>query len=304
MDAVKPSSPSPFHSGFIAVVGRPNVGKSTLVNALVGEKIAIVSNKPQTTRSRIMGVVSSPEWQMVFLDTPGIHTPRTRLGDYMMKSVREALDGIDAILLLLDATHVGPHDRTIVQEMADKGLPLFIALNKIDLIQKDTLLSLMESLSQTSCQGLIPISALTSDGLPQLKEALVKVLPEGPRYFPEDMMTDQPERVICAELIREKALRHLREEVPHGIGVEIMGIQKVRDDLTEIHATIYCERDSHKGMIIGKGGTMLQRIGSEARREIETMLDTHVNLKLWVKIRTDWRNRLEDLRTLGYEDRQ
>ena len=304
MEHTEKTAAASHRSGFIAVVGRPNVGKSTLVNALVGEKIAIVSDKPQTTRSRIMGVVSDPSWQMVFLDTPGIHTPHTRLGEYMMKTVRDAMDGIDAILLVLDATFVGDKDRAVVRDMAAKRVPLFIALNKIDLMQKENLLSLMASLSEVQCNGLIPISALTGDGLSQLKDALIQVLPEGPRYFPDDMITDQPERVICAELIREKALHYLREEVPHGIGVEIMGIEKVRADLTEIHATIYCERDTHKGIIIGKQGTMLQRIGTAARREIETLLDTHVNLKLWVKVRIDWRNRLEDLRNLGYESGQ
>ncbi len=293
----------PFHSGFVTIVGRPNVGKSTLMNALVGEKVAIVSNRPQTTRNRIMGVATRPDWQMVFLDTPGIHNPRTRLGEYMMQSVKEAMDGMDVILVLADATQVGEHDRQIIRDMAGKKVPRLLALNKIDLLPKEKLLSLIAEFSQLGYDGIIPISAKTGDGLPELTEALVKGLPEGPKYFPDDMMTDQPERLICAEMIREKALLHLRDEVPHGIGVEMMAMNKENDHFMEIHATIYCERDAHKGIIIGKHGAMLQLIGSEARADIEQLLGMHVNLKLWVKVRPDWRNRMDDLRTLGYESK-
>ncbi len=293
----------PFHSGFVTIVGRPNVGKSTLMNALVGEKVAIVSNRPQTTRNRIMGVATRPDWQMVFLDTPGIHNPRTRLGEYMMQSVKEAMDGMDVILVLTDATQVGEHDRQIIRDMAGKKVPKLLALNKIDLLPKEKLLGLIAEFSQLGYDGIIPISAKTGDGLPELTEALVKGLPEGPKYFPDDMMTDQPERLICAEMIREKALLHLRDEVPHGIGVEMMAMNKENDHFMEIHATIYCERDAHKGIIIGKHGAMLQLIGSEARADIEQLLGMHVNLKLWVKVRPDWRNRMDDLRTLGYESK-
>ena len=292
-----------YRSGFITIVGRPNVGKSTLMNALVGEKVAIVSNRPQTTRNRIMGVMSRPGWQMVFLDTPGIHNPRTKLGEYMMQSVREAMDGMDGVLVLVDATQVGEHDRKIVADMASKKVPKVLALNKIDLIAPEKLLELMASFAELGYSAIVPISAKTGDGLEALTEALVKGLPEGPQYFPEDMMTDQPERLICAEMIREKALLHLRDEVPHGIGVEMMAMTKESDDFMEIHATIYCERDAHKGIIIGKRGSMLQIIGSEARKDIEQLLGMHVNLKLWVKVRPDWRNRMEDLRNLGYDSR-
>lgn len=293
----------PYHSGFITIVGRPNVGKSTLMNALVGEKVAIVSNRPQTTRNRIMGVMTRQDCQIVFLDTPGIHHPRTRLGEYMMQSVRDAMDGMDGMLVLVDATQVGEQDRRIVSEMGEKKVPKVLALNKIDLMPKEKLLTLMATFADCGYDAIIPISARDGDGLEELARALIASLPEGPQYFPEDMMTDQPERQICAEMIREKALLHLRDEVPHGIGVEMMAMNKESDDFMEIHATIYCERDAHKGIIIGKHGAMLQLIGSEARKDIEQLLGMHVNLKLWVKVRPDWRNRMDDLRTLGYENK-
>lgn len=292
-----------FRSGFVTIVGRPNVGKSTLMNALVGEKVAIVSNRPQTTRNRIMGVMTREDCQMVFLDTPGIHTPRTKLGSYMMQSVREAMDGMDSMLVLVDATQVGEHDRAIIREMAGKKVPKVLLLNKIDLLQPEKLLALIASFAEEGYDAIIPISARTGDGLEELTRVMISMLPYGPKYFPDDMMTDQPERQIVAEMIREKALLHLRDEVPHGIGVEIMGMNKESEDFMEIHATIYCERDAHKGIIIGKRGAMLQQIGTEARQDIENLLGLHVNLKLWVKVRPDWRNRMDDLRTLGYESK-
>lgn len=290
-----------FHSGFIAIVGRPNVGKSTLMNAFVGEKVAIVSDKPQTTRNRIMGVATGAEWQMVFLDTPGLHTPRTKLGEYMMKSANDALDGIDALLVMIDGSACGPQDRQIVERMAQIKSPKALVINKVDLMTPQTLAPLLASLNIDGYDEIIPISARRGDSMDKLKETLIGFLPEGPKYFPDDMITDQPERLLCAEIIREKALRNLRDEVPHGIGVEMQRIEKLSDNLTEIHATIYCERESHKRIIIGKQGTMLGRIGSQAREDIEKLLGTHVSLKLWVKIREDWRNRNDDLRTLGYE---
>lgn len=292
----------PFHSGFVAIVGRPNVGKSTLMNALVGEKVAIVSNRPQTTRNRIMGIKTTEDWQLVFLDTPGLHTPRTRLGEYMIRAAKDAMDGMDALVVMVDATAVGPHDRSIARDMAGKRVPKFLVLNKIDLMRKENLLALIQSFMDAGYDAIIPISAQTRDGVEELQKALLKVMPEGPKYFPDDMMTDQPERILCAELIREKALRSLREEVPHGIGVEMMGMQKLNDSFMEIDATIYCERDAHKRIIIGKQGNMLQKIGSEARQDIEKLLGLHVNLKLFVKVREGWRDKLEDLRTLGYEN--
>ncbi|MEG0492035.1 MAG: GTPase Era [Clostridia bacterium] len=293
-----------FHSGFIAIMGRPNVGKSTLMNAMVGEKVAIVSDRPQTTRNRIIGVSTQEGSQLVFLDTPGLHTPRNRLGEFMMQSAKDALQGIDALIAMVDATAVGKQDRAIVEDMSRHNVKKVLVLNKIDLLAKESLLSLIGSFAQAGYDDIMPISASTGDGVAELKELLIRYMPEGPQYFPPDAITDQPERVICGELIREKALLHLTEEVPHGIGVEMMAMNKLSDNLMEIHATIYCERAAHKGIIIGKQGSMLKRIGQEARMDIETLLGIHVNLQLWVKVRENWRNRMDDLRTLGYEDKQ
>jgi GTP-binding protein Era len=292
---------SAFRSGFVAIVGRPNVGKSTLMNALVGEKVAIVSDRPQTTRNRIMGVLSEPGDQIVFLDTPGLHTPRNKLGEYMVRSARDALDGIDALLVMADATHIGDQDRRIIAEMAHKAVPRVLALNKIDLLGEDRILAALAGFAEAGYDHIVPISAAAGRGLEALLRVLRGALPPGPRYFPEDMVTDQPERVVCAEIIREKALQRLRDEVPHGIGVEMMSMKPLSDDLMEIHATIYCERPSHKGIIIGKQGAMLGAIGSAARMEIEGLLGMRLALKLWVKVRENWRNRADDLRTLGYE---
>ena len=295
------SPEKPFRSGFVTIIGRPNVGKSSMMNAMIGEKISIVSSKPQTTRSRIMGVLSDPLFQIVFLDTPGIHNPRTRLGEYMMNSVRDSMDGTDALLLIMDATHITDHDLSITEELKNKKIPAVLALNKIDLIRPDAVLKATALVSEIGFDDIVPVSAKTGSGLDVLVSCLQKYLPSGPKYFPDDMITDQPERILCSEIIREKALRNLRDEVPHGIGVEILKIETLSEQLTEINATIYCERDSHKRIIIGKQGAMLRKIGSEARADIEKLLNTHVNLKLWVKIRTDWRNNISDLKNLGYE---
>ena len=290
-----------FHSGFIPIVGRPNVGKSSIMNALIGEKIAIVSNRPQTTRNRIMGVVTTGHSQFVFLDTPGIHDPRTKLGEYMMHSVRDAMEGMDCILMVIDVTSVREKDLEIARSLQEKKVPRLLAINKIDLVKPESILQVTAQFAEMGFDEILPVSAVNGEGLSQLSDCLAARLPEGPKYFPEDMVTDQPERLLCAEIIREKALRHLRDEVPHGIGVEMMQIETVSEELTEMHATIYCEKDSHKRIIIGKQGSMLKTIGSEARGDIEALMGTHVNLKLWVKIRPDWRDNLSDLRTLGYE---
>ena len=291
-----------FLSGFAAIVGRPNVGKSTMMNAMVGEKVAIVSNRPQTTRNRIMGVATEKDNQIVFLDTPGLHKPRTKLGEYMVKSVEGAMDGIDVLLVLVDVSDVGPQDRAIVEEMSARKVKKILVLNKTDIVEEAKLMATIQSFSTEKYDAIVPISAKTGRNMQELRKLIVSFLPEGPKYFPDDMMTDQPERLICAEIIREKALLHLREEVPHGVGVEMMRIQKLSDNMTEIHATIYCERASHKGIIIGKQGSMLRTIGAESRRDIENLLGTRINLQLWVKVREDWRNRMDDLRTLGYEE--
>lgn len=292
----------PFRSGFITVVGKPNVGKSTLVNRLVGEKVAIVSPKPQTTRNSIIGVVTNQQerWQMVFVDTPGIHTPRTRLGDSMEKSIYDALQGMDILIIMLDATNVGKPDRAIVDTMKNRKQPKFLLINKVDLVHPQQLLPMIASFADDGFDSIIPISARTGEGLDALKTVIISHLPLGPMYYPDDMWTDQTERQICAELIREKALLNLREEIPHGVGVEVLAIENAREGLADIHANIYCERDSHKPIIIGKGGAMLSRIGSQARSEIELLLGTQVNLQLWVKVRPGWRDNLNDLRTLGY----
>ncbi len=291
---------TPHRSGFIAIVGRPNVGKSTLLNGLLGEKLAIVSSKPQTTRNRIMGVLTGENWQAVFLDTPGIHTPHNRLGEYMMQTVRESLQGIDALVVVVDAAKIGESDRKLVEEMSGQGVYKILVLNKIDLLPKQKLLGIIQVFSQAGYDEIVPISALTGDGTELLKKVIVTALPAGPKYFPDDTLTDQPERFICAEMIREKALHLLKDEVPHGIGIEVLGMEKISPRLTEINATIYCERPSHKGIVIGKQGAMLRQIGSESRADIEALLNTHVNLKLWVKVRPDWRNHPGDLKTLGY----
>ncbi len=291
----------PFFSGFVTLVGLPNVGKSSLMNAIIGEKIAIVSNRPQTTRNRIMGVFTEDNHQLVFLDTPGIHNPRSKLGEFMMQSVYGAIDGTDCLLMLVDVTHITEKDLTIAKELSGNKVPRILALNKIDLVHPNLLLTETSRFSDYGFSDIVPVSAKTKDGISELIKVLLKYLPEGPKFFPDDMITDQPERNICSEIIREKALRHLRDEVPHGIGVEMMGITQLSDHLTEIHATIYCEKDAHKGIIIGHHGAMLQTIGTEAREDIEKLLDTHVNLKLWVKVRKDWRNNDSDLKNLGYE---
>ena len=292
---------SAFHSGFAAIVGRPNVGKSTLLNTLVGEKVAIVSNKPQTTRNRIMGVCSGNDWQIVFLDTPGRHKPHTKLGEYMMKTVSEALNGIDVLLVMVDIGDRSNRDQNIVEEMKSIPVKKILVLSKTDTVPEEEIFSALKIYDSNGYDAVIPISAKSGQGIKELLNFLVKGLPVGPKYFPDDMMTDQPERVLCSEIIREKALLHLKDEVPHGIGVEIIQIKKRSDSLTDIHATIYCEKEGHKGIIIGKHGMMLQRIGQESRNDIEKLMGTKVNLQLWIKVREDWRNRNSDLKVLGYE---
>ena len=291
-----------FRSGFVAIMGRPNVGKSSLLNRFVGEHVAIVSNHPQTTRNKLLGVATGEDWQIVFVDTPGIHKPRTRLGEYMMKSAEDAREGVDAVLAVVDAQRIGDGDRAVLADLSRMSCPKFLAVNKIDLVTPEKLMPQLATLNDCGFDNIASVSARTGKNVDELLRLLIDAMPEGPKYFPDDMITDQPERVMCAEIIREKALRNLRDEIPHGVGVEMLQIKKVSDTLTEIHANVYCERASHKSIIIGKQGAMLSKIGSEARADIERLLDTKVMLKLWVKVREGWRNRDSDLRALGYED--
>ena len=291
-----------FHSGFVAILGRPNVGKSSLMNRFVGEKVAIVSNHPQTTRSKLLGVATGEDWQIVFVDTPGLHRPRTRLGEYMMKSAADAREGVDAVLVVVDGQHIGAGDRAVIDDVAQMKCPKFLAVNKTDLVTPEQLMPQLATLNDCGFDTIVSVSAKRGDNVDDLLRLLVAAMPEGPKYFPDDMITDQPERVMCAEIIREKALNSLRDEIPHGVGVEMLEIKKVSPTLTEIHANLYCERASHKSIIIGKQGAMLGRIGSQARVDIERLLGTKVMLQLWVKVREGWRNRASDLRTLGYED--
>ena len=291
-----------FRSGFVAILGRPNVGKSSIMNRIVGEKVAIVSNHPQTTRSKLLGVATGPDWQIVFVDTPGLHKPRTKLGEYMMKSASDAREGVDAVLAVVDGQRIGGGDRAVLSDIQSMNCPRFLAVNKIDIVPPEKLMPQLAELNEFHFDQIFSVSARTGENIDLLIHKLIEAMPEGPKYFPDDMITDQPERVMCAEIIREKALNNLRDEIPHGVGVEMLQIKKVSDSLTEIHANVYCEKESHKSIIIGKQGAMLGRIGSQARVDIERLLGTKVMLKLWVKVRLDWRNRVGDLRTLGYED--
>lgn len=293
-----------FQSGFIAIIGRPNVGKSTLLNKLTGEKIAIVSNKPQTTRNKIMGILTSTDYQMVFLDTPGLHKPTNKLGEFMVKETYTALKEVDLVLFMVDGyAGIGSGDQLIMSQLKDINTPIVLLVNKIDRVSKDNILKQLSLLNAfTQVAEIIPISAFTGEGLETLIKIMSSYLQPGPKYFPDDMMTDQPERVIVAEFIREKALELLEDEIPHGIGVEIMSMHmREEKQIIDIQAVIYCEKNSHKGIIIGKQGKMLKEIGIRARIDIEEILGSKVYLELWVKVKDDWRNSKGVLRTLGYE---
>ena len=295
-----------YRSGFITIIGSPNVGKSTLMNLLVGQKISIVSERAQTTRNRIAGVVTRKSYQMVFLDTPGVTGAKNRLGEYMLRVAYESLKEVECILFMLDASKgVREMDEALIENLRQRAgeTPVVAAINKTDLSTFDGVETIRERLEKESfIKSIIPISAETGRNVDRLEKELASYLVEGPQYYPEDMVTDQPMRVITAEIIREKALKSLRQEIPHGIGVEIERIQLRDDGINDISAVIYCERDSHKGIIIGNKGSMLKRIGSAARPEIETLFGTKVNLQLWVKVRPDWRNSANALRELGYND--
>ena len=293
-----------YRSGFVSIVGCPNVGKSTLLNKIIGQKIAIVTDRAQTTRNKITGVLSRPGYQIVFLDTPGVTNPKNKLGEYMQKVTWDAMNEVEAILFMADAEQgVRERDAALLDRLSSAKAPVIAFVNKCDVCSKGQIDEAVAALEQRSfIKAVLHGSANTGEGLEQLETELRACMGVGPQYFPEDMVTDQPERIICAELIREKALLLLREEVPHGVGVAVDKMERREDrDMMDVYATIYCERESHKGIIIGKGGSMLKRIGQESRKDIEWMLGTSVNLQLWVKIKEDWRNRQGMLHELGYE---
>jgi len=293
-----------FKSGFVALVGRPNAGKSTLLNKLIGQKIAIISDKPQTTRNRIAGVLTKEDFQVVFLDTPGIHKPQDQLGKVMVNTSLDTLREVDVIYYLIDATvPFGGGEAFIIEKLQKVTTPIFLLLNKIDQINKPELLPLIDFYQQKgSWAGIIPISALKGENLVSLLDSTVSLLPEGPQYYPEDDITDQPERMIAAELIREKILLTTREEIPHSVAVVIDLMEERSDNLLYLGATVYVERDSQKAIIIGKKGEMLKKIGSLARIELEGLLGNHVFLELWVKVKANWRNNRQSIRVLGYEN--
>ena len=292
-----------FKSGFATVVGRPNVGKSTLINELVGQKISIVSNKPQTTRNQITAVYQDEESQIVFVDTPGVHKPKNKLGNFMVNAAFSALDDMDLVLFMIDATKSGDEEDLLKKLRASRSAVILV-INKVDLVPKEKLLPLIEKYSDLcNFEAVIPISALKRDGVDELVAVMKKFLPYGPRYFPEDMVTDQSERQIAAELIREKVLRFLSQEVPHGVAVEVEAM-KTEGNLCRINAVIYTEKSSHKMILIGKNGAMMKKIGTSARRELERFLDCKVHLELWVKVKEDWRNNDYLIKNFGYEEQK
>ena len=290
-------------SGFVAVIGRPNVGKSTLINSLIGQKIAIMSDKPQTTRNRILCVLTQPDAQMVFLDTPGVHKPLHKLGEYMAHTVENTLKEIDAILFVVDATEkMGAGERFILERLAATRRPVVLVVNKLDLIDRETVLPIIDGYrKQYDFAGVVPISAKEKENLEALLGEVKKYLPEGPAYYPEDMVTDQPERLIVAELVREKLLELTRDEVPHSVAVDVDEMKTRPKGDIYIRATIYVERDSQKGIIIGGHGAMLKEAGQRARHDIESRLGAKVYLDLWVKVQRDWRNRPAVLKNLGFD---
>ena len=291
-------------SAIITVCGRPNVGKSTMTNALVGEKIAIVSSKPQTTRNRIMGIVNRGDTQFVLLDTPGFIKPRNRLGDYMVNVVKESVTDVDCVLFLVEpVTEIGPGEIALMEKLQESGAPVILVINKIDTVEKEKLLAVIAAYSEAfDFAAVVPVSAKNGDGLDILLEEMQKYASEGPHLFPDDMITDQPERQICAELVREKILRSLDKEVPHGTAVEITKFSERENGIVDVEATIYCEKASHKGILIGKSGSMLRKIGAEAREDMEALLGTKVFLQTWVKVKENWRDSEVQIRDFGYRN--
>lgn len=294
-----------YKSGFATLIGRPNVGKSTLMNRLIGQKIAITSNKPQTTRNRIQTVYTSEEGQIVFLDTPGIHKAKNKLGNYMVNVAQRTLSEVDVILWLVEpTTYIGAGEKHIIEQLKKTNTPVILVINKTDKVKKEEILLFIDTYrKEMDFDEIVPVSALTGDNTDELISCIMKYLPYGPAFYDEDTVTDQPTRQIVSELIREKALRNLEEEIPHGVAVCIDSM-KYRKNIVDIDATIICERDSHKGIIIGKGGSMLKKIGSTARPEIEDLLEMKVNLQLWVKVKKDWRDSDFQLKNFGYDAKE
>ena len=291
-------------SAMITICGRPNAGKSTLTNALVGEKIAIVSDKPQTTRNRITAIVNRGDTQFVLLDTPGFHKPRTRLGDYMVNVVKESVADVDCVLLMVEpVAAIGPQEEALIERIRQTGVPALLLINKIDTVEKPRLLEVMAVYS-AACDfdAILPISAKTGEGLEELMDELEKYAAESPHFFTDDMITDQPERQICAELVREKLLRCLDKEIPHGTAIEVTKFSERENGIIDLEVTIFCEKESHKGIIIGKKGAMLKKIGELARHDIEDFMGTKVNLQTWVKVKENWRDSMASLRNFGYTE--
>ncbi len=290
-----------YRSGFVTLIGRPNVGKSTLMNSLIGQKIAITSKKPQTTRNRIQTVYTSEEGQIVFVDTPGIHKAKNKLGSYMVNVAQSTLKEVDVVLFLVEpGSFIGAGEKHIMEQLSKVNTPVILVINKIDTVKKEELLLVIDTYrKEMDFDEIVPVSALKKENTEELIKCIMKYLPYGPAFYDEDTVTDQPKRQIVAEMIREKALRSLDEEIPHGIAVTIEKM-KQRKDIVDIEATIICEKESHKGIIIGKQGSMLKKIGTNARKDIENMLEGKVNLKLWVKVKKDWRDSDFLLKNFGY----
>lgn len=282
-------------TAFIAIVGCPNVGKSSILNRMLGQKIAIVSNKPQTTRTKIMGVLTKDETQLVFTDTPGFHRPKTKLGEKMIKAVSDSIGGVDACLMVVEGLNeLQDSEKELIEKFKKQKMPVVLAINKIDLIEnKEELMGrIMEMVQEYNFEAVVPVSAAKNDGIDELMDELMKLAFPSEHFFPDDTLTDQPERVIASEIIREKMLRLLDKEIPHGVAVSIEKMRERTDtDLMDIEATIYCEKESHKGIIIGKQGSTLKRISTYARQDMEKFFDCRINLQCWVKVKEDWRNR-------------
>lgn len=296
-----------FKSGFVTLIGRPNVGKSTLMNQLIGQKIAITSNKPQTTRNRIQTVYTSEEGQIIFLDTPGIHKAKNKLGEYMVTVAERTLNEVDVILWLVEpSTFIGAGERHIIEKLKTVDTPVILVINKIDTVEKVEILKFIAAYKdEMDFKEIVPVSALKGENTEELIQVMFQYLEEGPMFYDPDTITDQPERQIVAEMIREKALRNLNDEIPHGIAVAIDRMRERKSgNMVDIDATIICEKDSHKGIIIGKQGVMLKKIGSQARQDMENLLDCKVNLKLWVKVKKDWRESDFLIRNFGYRSEE